>query len=99
MHHRTYWGRSQSTEQVPATVAIYVVKVKPNSSLILLSLFYGYSRSSAGYTPLDFAFVVADSKGVVEMLDHDRQLLPREEYPNLEEDIVEVRPYVMCHQG
>ena len=75
------------------------MKVKPNSSLILLSLFYGYSRSSAGYTPLDFAFVVADSKGVVEMLDHDRQLLPREEYPNLEEDVVEVRPYLMCCQG
>jgi len=47
------------------------------------------AKSSAGYTPLDFAFVVADSKGVVEMLDHDRQLLPREGYPNLEEDIVE----------
>ena len=51
-------------------------------------------RSSAGYTPLDFAFVVAGSKGkgkgVVEMLDRDHQLLPRGTDPPLEEEIIEV---------
>ena len=52
--------------------------------------FFGSLRSSAGYTPLDFAFVVANSDRVVEMLDSDRQLLPREGDPILEEDIVEV---------
>ena len=50
----------------------------------------GSSRSSAGYTPLDFAFVVAGSKGVIEVLDRDRQL-PREGNPVLDGDIVEVR--------
>ena len=57
-----------------------------NSSLF----FCDYSRSSAGYTPLDFAFVVAGSKGVIEVLDRDRQL-PREGNPLLDRDIVEVR--------
>ena len=49
-------------------------------------------RSSAGYTPLDFAFVVAGSKGkgVVEMLDRDHQLLPRDTDSTLEKDIIEV---------
>ena len=49
-------------------------------------------RSSAGYTPLDFAFVVAGHKGrgVVEMLDRDHQLLPREADSTLEEEIIEV---------
>ena len=49
-------------------------------------------RSSAGYTPLDFAFVVAGNKGkgVVEMLDRDHQLLPRGTDPPLEEEIIEV---------
>ena len=49
-------------------------------------------RSSAGYTPLDFAFVVAGDKGkdVVEMLDSDHQLLPRDTDPHLEDDIIEV---------
>ena len=51
-------------------------------------------RSSAGYTPLDIAFVVADDKGkdkgVVEMLDSDRQLLPRKEDSILENDLIEV---------
>ena len=49
-------------------------------------------RSSAGYTPLDFAFVVAGSKGqgVIEMLDSDRQLLPRNEDPALENNLLEV---------
>ena len=49
-------------------------------------------RSSAGYTPLDFAFVVAGDKGkgVVEMLDSDHQLLPRDTDPPLEEEIIEV---------
>ena len=49
-------------------------------------------RSSAGYTPLDFAFVVAGNKGmgVVEMLDRDHQLLPRHTDSTLEEEIIEV---------
>ena len=49
-------------------------------------------RSSAGYTPLDFAFVVAGSKGkgVVEMLDSDHQLLPRGTDPPLKKEIIEV---------
>ena len=49
-------------------------------------------RSSAGYTPLDFAFVVAGSKGkgVVEMLDGDHQLLPRGTDPPLKKEIIEV---------
>ena len=56
-------------------------------------VFCDYSRSSAGYTPVDFAFVVAGSKGtgVVEMLDRDHQLLPREDNPKLGGDVVEVR--------
>ena len=49
-------------------------------------------RSSVGYTPLDIAFVVAGDKGkgVVEMLDSDRQLLPRDEDISLENDLIEV---------
>ena len=51
-------------------------------------------RSSAGYTPLDFAFVVAGNKGmgkgVVEMLDRDHQLLPRDTDSTLDEEIIEV---------
>ena len=49
-------------------------------------------RSSAGYTPVDFAFVVAGDKGkgVVEMLDRDHQLLPRDTDSTLEEAIIEV---------
>ena len=52
-------------------------------------------RSSAGYTPLDFAFVVAGDKGkdVVEMLDRDHQLLPRGTDPPLEEEIIKVWNY------
>ena len=48
-------------------------------------------RSSAGYTSLDFAFVVADEKGkgVVEMLDSE-QLLPRDADSPLEQDLIEV---------
>ena len=49
-------------------------------------------RSTAGYTPLDFAFVVAGDKGkgVVEMLDSDQQLLPRDTDSPLEEKIIKV---------
>ena len=49
-------------------------------------------RSSAGYTPVDFAFVVAGDKGkgVVEMLDRDHQLLPRDTDSTLEEEIIKV---------
>ena len=49
-------------------------------------------RSSAGYTPLDFAFVVAGSKGkgVVKMLDRDHQLLPRDTDSTLKEEIIKV---------
>ena len=49
-------------------------------------------RSSAGYTPVDFAFVVAGDKGkcVVEMLDRDHQLLPRDTDSTLEEKIIKV---------
>ena len=49
-------------------------------------------RSFAGYTPLDFAFVVAGrkGKGVVEMLNSDHQLLPRGADPPLEKEIIEV---------
>jgi len=47
-------------------------------------------RSSAGFTPLDFAFVVKNSKGLIEKLDSDRQLLPRDDDPKLEEKLLEV---------
>ena len=49
-------------------------------------------RSSAGYTPVDFAFVVAGDKGkcVVEMLDRDHQLLPRDTDSTLKEEIKKV---------
>ena len=51
-------------------------------------------RSSAGYTPLDFAFVVKDNKGLIEKLDSDRQLLPRrDDDPKLEEKLLEVWKY------
>ena len=48
-------------------------------------------RSSAGYTPLDFAFLVGDKYniGIVDMLDSE-QLLPRYTDSTLEEDIIEV---------
>ena len=46
-------------------------------------------RSTAGYSPLDFAFVVK-CKEVVEMLDSDHQLLPRDTDSPLEEKIIKV---------
>ena len=49
-------------------------------------------RSSAGYTPLDFAFLVGDKHGmgIVEMLDSEQLLPSRYTESTLEEDVIEV---------